>query len=144
MPAAAHAATPAPLIRTSLDEAFEARRHMLDAIEIYRNGYDDNRESAIGAIASGRAAYWTTSSYSASRTVDLPLALNRGVSIAEALEEAFPGWRAPYREEALDTIVPLNRKAAIALSNAYARYGSWVDEEELEMRALRDCRKAVA
>lgn len=120
------------------------RRRLLDAIDVYNNGYDDNRESAIDAIASGRAAYWTTSTYSAARTVDLPLALNRGVSIREALEQAFPAWCADRRPDALDTIVPLNRKAAIALSGAYASFGIWRDEAELEMRALRDCRKAVA
>ncbi|MER8959340.1 hypothetical protein [Mesorhizobium sp. M0701] len=120
------------------------RRRLLDAIDVYNNGYDDIRASAIDAIAAARAAFWTTSTYSAARTVDLPLALNRGVSIATALEQAFPAWCADRREVALETIVPLNRKAAIALSGAYARFGIWRDEEELEMRALRDCRKAVA
>lgn len=123
---------------------FSTKRRMLDAIEVYGNGYDDLRAVAIEAIASGRAAFWTTSNYSASRTVDLPLALNRGVSIRAALDEALPAWCANLRPGALDTIVPLNRKAAIALSGAYASYGIWRDEEELEQRALRDCRKAVA
>lgn len=131
-------------IRTAIDEAFEARRHLSDAIAVYGNGYDDLRDGAICAIALGRAAYWTTSSYSAARTVDLPFALHRGLTIADALEEAFPSWRAQYREAALETLVPLNRKAAMALSNAYAKFGSWREEEELEMRVVRDCRKAVA
>ncbi|MER8925822.1 hypothetical protein [Mesorhizobium sp. M0859] len=120
------------------------RRRLLDSINVYNNSYDDIRASAVDAIAAGRAAYWTTSTYSAARTVDLPLVLNRGVSITTALEQAFPAWCADRREAALETIVPLNRKAAVALSGAYARFGSWEDEAELEMRALRDCRKAVA
>ncbi|MES0207892.1 hypothetical protein NKJ93_02180 [Mesorhizobium sp. M0028] len=119
------------------------RRRLLDAIDVYNNGYDDNRESAIEAMAACRAAYWTTSTYSAARTVDLPLTLNRGVNIRDALEHTFPVWCADRRPAALDTIVPLNRKAAVALSGAYASYGIWRDEELLEMRALRDCRKAV-
>lgn len=130
-------------IRTAIDDALEARRHLNDAIAIYGNGYDDLHLSAICAIALGRAAFWTTSSYSAARTVDLPFVLHRGVPIQEALEEAFPSWCAADRHRALDTLVPLNRKAAMALSNAYARFGSWFDEEELEMRALRDTRMTV-
>lgn len=123
---------------------FSTKRRLDDAIAVYDNGYDDLRASAIEAIASGRAAFWTTSGYSATRTVDLPLALNRGTGIREALEQAFPAWCASHREMALDTIVPLNRKAAVALSGAYASFGIWRDEEELEHRALRDCRKVVA
>lgn len=131
-------------IPTSLDEAMATRRRLDDAATIYGNGYDDLRASAIEAIASGRAAFWTTSNYSATRTVDLPLDLNRGVGIRAALEHALPAWCAQNRAPALDTMVPLNRKAAEALSGAYATYGIWRTEEELEQRALRDCRKAVA
>lgn len=127
-------------IRTAIDEAFEARRHLNDAVAIYGNAYDDLHLSAICAIALGRAAFWTTSSYSSARCVDLPMALHRGLTITDALEEAFAGRRAVDRQAALDTLVPLNRKAAMALANAYARFGSWRDEEELEMRALRDTR----
>lgn len=131
-------------IPTPLDEAMATRRRLDDAITVYGNGYDDLRASAIEAIASGRAAWWTTSNYGAARTVDLPLSLNRGVGVRAALDEALPAWCANLRPVALDTIVPLNRKAAMALSGAYASFGIWRDEEELEQRALRDCRKAVA
>jgi len=130
-------------IRTPIDEAFAAHLRLSDAIAVYGNGYDDLRASAIEAIASSRAAFWTTSNYGASRTVDLPLELNRGTGIRAALDQALPAWCAMKRETALETIVPLNRKAAEALSGAYASFGIWRDEEELEMRALRDCRKAV-
>jgi hypothetical protein len=123
------------------EDAFAMKRHLEDAIEVYGNRYDDNRDSALDAIVAGRAAFWSTSTYSAARTVDLPLALNRGVSIKDALEQAFPAWCAGDRRAALDTIVPLNRKAAITLSGAYASHGVWMDEEVLEMRRLRDCRK---
>lgn len=131
-------------IRTPIDEAFAARLRLNDAIDVYGNGYDDLRACAIEAIASGRPAFWTTSNYGATRTVDLPLALNRGTGIRQALEAALPAWCAADRAPALDTIVPLDRKAATALSGAYASFGIWRDEEELEIRALRDCRKAVA
>ncbi|TPN84827.1 hypothetical protein, partial [Mesorhizobium sp. B1-1-5] len=53
------------------EDAFAMKRHLTDAITVYGNGYDDNRASAIDAIASGRPAYWTTSTYSAARTVEL-------------------------------------------------------------------------
>ncbi|RUV07975.1 hypothetical protein EOA79_02485 [Mesorhizobium sp. M1A.F.Ca.IN.020.03.2.1] len=131
-------------VPTPIDEAMATRRRLNDAIDVYGNGYDDLRASAIEAIASGRAAFWTTSNYSAARTVDLPLALNRGAGIRAALDEALPAWCANQRPVALDTIVPLNRRAAVALSGAYASFGIWRDEEELERRALRDCRRAVA
>lgn len=127
-------------IPTSLDEAVATRRRLDDAIAVYGNGYDDLRASAVEAIASGRAAFWTTSNYGATRTVDLPLDLNRGIGIRAALEQALPAWCAQNRAPALDTIVPLNRKAAIALSGAYAAFGIWRDEDELLMRGLRDMR----
>lgn len=125
------------------EDQYTMNRRLNDAIAVYANGYEDLRLGALCAIALGRAAFWTTSSYSACRTVDLPMALHRGLTIAAALEDAFPNWCAADRHRALDTLVPLNRKATTALANAYARFGSWRDEEELEMRALRDTRRAV-
>jgi hypothetical protein len=47
------------------------------------------------------------------------------------------------RQQALDTIVPINRKAAMSLANAYAKFGSWVDEDELLQRRVRDVRRAA-
>ncbi|RWB29623.1 MAG: hypothetical protein EOQ41_16055 [Mesorhizobium sp.] len=127
------------------EDAFSTKRHLENCIAIYGNGYDDIRASAIEAIASGRAAFWTTSTYSAARTVDLPLALNRGVGIREALEQAFPAWCADRREAAMETIVPLNTKAVNALALAYAQIsGSFFEDAELEARRMRDCRRAVA
>lgn len=125
------------------EDPLAVKRRLHDAIAIYGNGYDDNRDSAIEAIWNCRAAFWTTSTYSAARTVDLPLALNRGVSIVDALVHAFPDWCKANRQPALETIVPLNSKAANALALAYARFGTWRDDEELLMRGLRDCRRVA-
>lgn len=130
-------------IRTSIDEAMEARRHLDDAITVYGNNDTIMREGAIEAIADGRAAYWTMAQYHNARASDLPIALNAGISIAQVLEEAYADGRAFGREPALDTIVPLNFKAANALALAYARFGSWKDDEELLSRCLRNCRRVA-
>jgi hypothetical protein len=99
-------------------------------------------EQAIEAAASGRAVYWTTASYSSARASDLPYELNRGKPILDAIDAAYVG-REFLRQQALDTIVPINRKAAMSLANAYAKFGSWVDEDELLQRRVRDVRRAA-
>ncbi len=125
------------------DTPMKVRRDLLAAVAVYGNEDTIMLEQAIEAVASGRAVYWTTASYSSARASDLPYELNRGKSILEAVDAAYAG-REFLREQALDTIVPINRKAAMALANAYAKFGSWVDEDELLQRRTRDCRKAVA
>lgn len=135
-----------------MDETpLSVRRSLLDAIEVYQNHDTIMQEKAIDAIAEGRAAYWTTSSYSNAVTSNLPYSLNAGVEINEAIEAAHPEWRYARAPElrkqhcrfALDTIVPLNRKAALALSVAYSQKGIWRDEDELLIRAKRDTRRAA-
>lgn len=113
------------------------RNRLIAAMKRYDNEDCVSRESAVEAICSGKAAYWTTARYSSARAADLPLALNRGVSIETALIEAYPEWMKDKRIGALETIVPLNRLAANNLSEAYEAYGSWRDAEELERRAGR-------
>ncbi|MEQ1938598.1 hypothetical protein ABMA46_10110 [Mesorhizobium sp. CN5-321] len=130
--------------RFYMDEtAITVRRSLDDAIAVYQNEDTIMREKAIDAIAEGRAAFWTTSSYSSAITADLPYALNAGVEINQAIENAFPAYKAYRRVPALDTIVPLNMKAALALSVAYSAKGIWKDEPELLMRAKRDMRRAA-
>lgn len=127
-----------------MDETpLSVRRALDDAIAVYGNEDTIMREKAIDAIVEDRAAYWTTSSYSSAITADLPYALNAGVEINRAIEAAFPDHKADRRIPALDTIVPLNRKAALALSIAYSLKGKWRDEPELLARAKRDTRKQL-
>ncbi|MET3790693.1 hypothetical protein [Aquamicrobium terrae] len=124
------------------DTPMKVRRDLLAAVELYRNEDTIMLEQAIEAIASGRAVYWTASGYSNARASDLPYELNRGKPILEAIDAAYAG-REFLRQQALDTIVPINRKAANALVLAYAKFGSWVDEDELLERRVRDVRRAA-
>ena len=63
--------------------------------------------------------------------------------IAEALEREYPAHMQGKRLAALDTLIPLNLKAATALSIAYEDFGTWREEPELLARATRDLRKAA-
>lgn len=125
-----------------LDTPMAARRALDDAIAIYGNEDTIMREKALDAICGGRAAFWTMSSYSDSIGSSLPYALNDGVDLDRAVENAYSA-RLFLKAGALDRIVPLNMAAARALSLAYAREGSWLDEPELLMRSKRDCRRAA-
>lgn len=122
-----------------LDTPMAARRALDDAISIYANEDTIMREKALDAICGDRAAYWTMSGYSDAIGSSLPYALNAGVDVSRAVENAYAA-RQFLRPGALDRIVPLNMAAARALSLAYSREGSWRDEPELLMRAKRDCR----
>ena len=135
-----------------MDETpLSVRRALDDAIAVYRNEDTLMREKAIDAIVEGRAAYWTTVSYHSASNSDLPHYLNAGVEIERAVDEAYPDWRFAFNPElqkqkrraALDTIVPLNMKAALALSIAYSAKGIWKDEPELLMRSKADKRRVA-
>lgn len=125
-----------------LDTPMAARRALDDAIAIYANEDTIMREKALDAIDGNRAAYWTMSGYSDAIGSSLPYALNAGVDLSRAVENAYAA-RQFLKAGALDRIVPLNMAAARALSGAYAREGSWVEEFELLSRAKRDFRKVA-
>jgi hypothetical protein len=125
-----------------LDTPMAARRALDDAIALYGNEDTIMREKALDAICGDRAAFWTMSSYSDAIGSSLPYALNAGVDLSRAVENAYAA-RQFLKVGALDRIVPLNMAAARALSLAYSREGSWRDEPELLMRAKRDCRRAA-
>jgi hypothetical protein len=121
------------------DTPMAAKRSLDDAIAVYGNEDTIMREKALDAIYEGRAAYWTMASYNNAIDADLPYALNAGVDIDRAIDAAYE--RRPFlKRGVLDRIVPLNVAAARALSGAYSRDGSWVEEFELLRRAKRDCR----
>ncbi len=125
------------------DTPMAARRALDDCLDIYRNEDGLMRDKAIGAIADGRPAFWTMSNYHNALSYDLPLALNAGVDIDRALDNAFRSR--PYHSiHELDRLIPLNMAAARALGHAYSRHGSWRDDEELLMRSKRDMRLSCA
>lgn len=105
------------------------------AIAFYDNCCDRFRELAVEAILSGRSAFWTTASHHSARAYELPVHINKGASIVEALEQEYPSHPQGKRLAALDTLIPLNLKAATALSIAYEDFGTWRDEAELLARA---------
>lgn len=104
------------------------------AIAFYDNCCDRFRELAVEAILAGRSAFWTTASHHSARAYELPVHINKGSSIAEALEQEYPADQGK-RLAGLDTLIPLNLKAATALSIAYEDFGTWRDEAELLARA---------
>ena len=128
------------------------KRQLLDTVALYGNEDTNMLEQAIEAVASGRAVYWTAASYSNATASDLPYELNRGRSIKETVEAAYSDSRFPFnpalknklRAAALDTIVPCNRAAVNALAKAYIEIaGSFRDDAELELRRVRDTRRAA-
>lgn len=116
-----------------------------DVITIYDNDDSVSRRYAEEAMNAGHAAYWTSASYHngvacmlcdrANLIHDLPGAIAT-LHVIHREGDALVGF--------LDRLIPLNQKAAEELSLAYAGTGTWRDVEELEMRRVRDCRKAVA
>lgn len=128
------------------------KRQILEAVAVYQNEDTVMLSDAMEAVASGRAVYWTTASYSNATASDLPYELNRGRSIKETVEAAYSDSRFPFnpalkfklRTAALDTIVPCNRAAVNALAKAYIEIaGSFRDDAELELRRVRDTRRAA-
>lgn len=125
------------------DTPMAARLALLDAVEIYNNDDEVSYEIAIEAIASGRAAFWTTSKYH--DQIGSVLVNEANTKLMDDAIAFIPPFKRDGMERYLDTLVPLNAKAETALSLAYAKHTStWRDEPELAMRRVRDCRKSVA
>jgi len=118
------------------------RRVMDRVVALYDNDDTIMRGGAIEAIAEGRAAYWTMAKYHNARAADLPLLLNAGVDIVRAIDGAYE-TRQESKHIALESIVPLNRKAVNELAKAYLHYGMSRDEAELEARRVRDPRPSL-
>ena len=114
--------------------AAEVDRRLASAIALYDNDDELARRVALAAHARGEAAYWTKASYHAQRACQLQIAANQ-MPLTNALRMVYkPGsdWIA-----ALDTLLPLNSPAAMALAAGYAEYGLWRDEPELLARVSR-------
>lgn len=116
----------------------EGLRRLNVAVELYRNNDSVSREHALEAFFAGKPAYGTTATYHSQRALGLMDALNRGCEFGIALAANYPAHCTKYRPGALDTLVPLNVKAAIELVKAYDGYGYWREADELEQRRHRD------
>lgn len=121
----------------------EGKRRLDAAAALY--GFNDSvsREHALEAFFAGKPAYWTTATYHSQRAIGLLDALNRGCEFGIALAANYPAHLTKYRPSALDTLVPLNIKAANALAKAYDALGIWREADELEQRRQRDTRRAA-
>ena len=125
------------------DTPLAARRALDDAIEIYQNEDAVAREQCIEAIASGRPAFWISRQYHDARANALRYDATKTGDVVGSMLALYPPHRRDSRKSALDSLVPLDRRAAVALSLAYAEIGLWRDEPELMLRSKRDCRRAA-
>lgn len=121
----------------------EGQRRLYAAIALY--GFSDSVsvDHAFEAFFADKPAYWTTADYHSQRAIGLMDDLNRGCEFGIALAANYPAHCTKYRPAALDTLVPLNIKAARALVKAYDALGIWREAEELEQRRERDMRRAA-
>jgi hypothetical protein len=114
------------------------RQRLNVAITLYANDEAFSRERALDAYIEGRPAYWSTASYHSQVACQLLDAANL-MSPLDAALGIIPAHKRRNIEGYLDTLVPLNRAAAVELSRAYSAHtGSWRDEPELEARRVRD------
>lgn len=126
------------------EDKIAMRRNLADAITLYGSDSTYDEDLAKSAILAGRSAFWSTAKYHSARACTLLTDLNLGMSFEEALEDAYRDQPSKLIERGLDTLIPLNLKAAAALSYAYSHHtGAWKDEEELLLRRVRDCRNAA-
>lgn len=123
------------------------RTRLMNVIALYFPGEmvdSIDKADAIEALAAGRATFWTTSRYHSQRAQNLFARINSGMSIADALKRGYGFLPVHEQVAGLDTLIPINFKAAVALSEAYEALGTFRDVAELEMRRVRGFRKQGA
>jgi len=114
------------------------RRYLLAAIGKHENNDDISRDLAIDAIASGRAAFWTTGTYHNQLAANLLNEVNKGATVENAMLFWFAGRRQDVKiRTGLDTLIPLNAKASAELVAAYELCGTFRNERELERRRAK-------
>ncbi len=126
-------------------ENTEATCRMLisDCIKLYDNDDSLLRRYANQAFAKGEAAYWSVATYHSQKAAQLANRANYlpkdndGAYLLQAGIEAYGNASFGTRIEALDTLIPLNERAARDLAQAYADTGIWKDEDQLLARRLR-------
>ena len=120
--------------------AATCRMKISDCIKLYNNDDALLRRYANQAFERDEAAYWSTSTYHSQRAAMFANRANYfpkdtdGIYLMQAADECYG---ATYKIEALDTLIPLNERAARDLCEAYAKLGSWKDEDQVLARRLR-------
>lgn len=89
------------------------------------------RRKATNAYMHDAPAYWTRATYHSQKACALQIAAHE-TSLPNALKQAY----GPYGDfiAGLDTLIPLNDGAAIAMVVQYSQYGLWRDVDELLRR----------
>lgn len=127
----------AEALRVSIDLTAQARMAVEDAISVYDNDDAVARRLALAAFEQDRPAFWTTATYHSQKASLFQQAANYK-PLLEALHYAYN--RGDDYIAALDTLVPLNDQAALAMVIRYSDYGIWRDTEELLARRYRRMR----
>lgn len=120
-------------LTASIDLTARGNAVLAGCIAVYDNDDALARRFALEAFEDDRPAYWTTAGYSAQRACLLQLAAHR-MSLSDALAGTY---HRDDRAAALDTLIPLNDQAAVALVAEYAEHGLWRDLDELMARRGR-------
>lgn len=120
-------------LRRSISLTASAKALIDEVADLYDNDDWNARRVATAALEAERPAYWTRFGYSAQRACLLQLAAN-GMSLTDALKGTY---HYADRVAGLDSLVPLNDQAAIALAAQYSEYGVWRDVDELMARRER-------
>lgn len=119
----------------------DTRRHLADAIAIYENNDDFDREQTVEAIIAGRPAFWTMATYHDQWGCNVLRRINEGMSVVEAIAK-YPKLD---HGRLLGTLIPLNAKAETELFHAYAsQCGLIRDEFELARRRVVNSKTRAA
>ena len=120
------------------------RMRIGDCLNLYDNDDALLRRYVLQNFERDRAAYWSNATYHSQKLAMFAARANSsdhdkdGKYLDAAAAYAFE----PYRGQPVpllqyfDTLIPLNERAARDLAEAYARAGSWKDEDELLARRL--------
>lgn len=118
------------------------RARLFDAMERYGNECSDRHE-AIEAINAGRSAFWRTTNGQNQFGALLTSEANLGGDLVAFCNDRKAGRPAGFIfKHGLDVLIPLNRKAAYLLADAYEAFGEWREFTELEARRVRKAEAA--
>lgn len=88
------------------------------------------RRKATNAYTHDAPAYWTRATYHSQKACALQIAVHE-MTLPRALTMTYHGGD---HIAALDTLIPLNEPAAIAMVVRYAEYGLWREVDEMLAR----------
>lgn len=121
-------------LSASIDLVAEFKQRHGDCVALYDNDDPVSRQLAQTAYEQERPSFWTSASYHSQKACILQQAANYK-PMDEALRYAF-GLGGDYIA-GLDSLVPLNDRAAIALIAQYGQYGCFVLVEDVLARRFR-------